>query len=111
MEGGQERLLKQLLSTYRCQNCNRRFDRDRFGVVARHEKLWVVSAKCTKCHSQQMFWVSLKDGVQPAPNEVTPLERRRLEALPQLSYDDVLDMHEFLSRFDGDFRNLFARKV
>ena len=59
---------------------------------------------------QQTFWVSLKDGCTPAPTEITPMERRRLEALPQLNYDDVLDMHEFLSRFDGDFQGLFARK-
>jgi len=108
MESAQERLFKQLLSTHRCTNCRHRFARDRFSVVARHEKLWVVSARCSACHLPQMFWVSLKHGIQLAPQELTPKERERLEAMPALTSDDVLEMHEFLARFDGDFQAFFA---
>jgi hypothetical protein len=42
---------------------------------------------------------------------LTPLERERFDALPELTSDDVLLMHEFLGQFDGDFRGLFARTV
>ena len=111
MESSQERLFRQLLSTHRCTNCRHRFDRDRFNVVARHEKLWVVSARCSSCRASQMFWVSLRNGIQLAPEEVSPLEREHFEALPELTSDDVLEMHEFLNEFDGDFRSLFARTV
>lgn len=111
MDTSQERLFKQLLMTHRCSNCRQRFDRDRFSIVARHEKLWVVSARCSACHMSQMFWVSLRHGIQPAPSEISPVEQRRLEMLPPVSPDDVLDMHQFLDRFDGDFRSLFARRV
>jgi len=111
MESAQERLFKQLLSTHRCTNCRQRFDRDRFSVVAKHEKLWVVSARCSSCHVSQMFWVSLRNGIQLAPEEVTPAERERFEALPGLTHDDVLDMHQFLTEFDGDFRGLFAHPL
>jgi len=111
MDTPQERLLRQLLSTHRCTNCRQRFRRDGFSFVARQEKLWVVSARCSHCHTQQMFWVSLKSGVQTHPGEVTPSERKRLEALPPVSSDDVLDMHEFLGCFDGDFAELFAKRV
>ena len=59
----------------------------------------------------QMFWVSLRNGIQPAPEELTPVERVKLESLPPLNADDVLEMHEFLGGFDGDFRSLFARSI
>lgn len=108
MESAQERLFKQLLSTHRCGNCRQRFSRDRFSVVAKHEKLWVVSARCSACHMAQMFWVSLRNGIQLAPEELTPAERERVESLPAVNGDDVLEMHEFLSKFDGDFRALFV---
>lgn len=111
MDSAQERLFRQLQTTHRCTNCRQRFERDRFNVVAKHERLWVVSARCASCHKSQMFWVSLKDGIQPMPSEISPTERRRLDSLPPISHDDVLDMHEFLSRFDGDFRALFVRRV
>ncbi len=111
METPHERLLRQLLSTHRCTTCRQRFRRDGFSFVARHEKLWVVSARCSACHTQQMFWVSLKNGVQATPAEISPTERKRLEALPPITSDDVLDMHQFLARFDGDFAELFAPRV
>lgn len=110
MDSAQERLLRQLLSIYRCSSCHQRFDRDRFSVLARHDRLWVVSARCSSCQTRQVFWVSLRDGVQIAPHEVTPVEHRRFSLLPAISSDDVLDMHEFLERFDGDFHGLFARR-
>jgi hypothetical protein len=108
MENAQERLFRQLLSTHRCSNCRHRFARDRFSVVARHEKLWVVSARCSACHLSQMFWVSLRHGIQRAPDDMTPAEAERLESMPVVTETDVLAMQEFLGSFDGDFRRLFA---
>jgi hypothetical protein len=110
MENGQERLFRQLLSTHRCGNCRHRFERDRFTIMAKHEKLWVVSAHCSACNKVQVFWVSLYRGIELAPQELSQAERERLEALPVINPDDVLEMHEFLSGFDGDFQALFARR-
>ncbi len=110
MDSAQERLFRQLLTTHRCSNCRQRFDRERFSVIARHERLWVISARCRACHTSQMFWVPLRDRGEGV-TEVTAAEQRRLDLLPPLSHDDVLSMHEFLERFDGDFRALFARRV
>jgi hypothetical protein len=111
MESGQERLYRQLLSTRRCSNCRHRFERNGFAVMAKHEKLWVISAHCSACNKMQVFWVSLKGGIELAPQELTAGERQRLEALPAITPDDVLAMHEFLGDFDGDFQTLFARRV
>ena len=66
MENGQERLFRQLLSTHRCGNCRHRFERDRFSIMAKHEKLWVVSAHCSACNKVQVFWVSLNRGIAGA---------------------------------------------
>jgi hypothetical protein len=57
-----------------------------------------------------MFWVSLRNGISAVNSEVSPVERRRFATLPPISFDDVLDMHEFLKHFNGDFRTLFARR-
>ncbi len=105
---GQEQKLKQLISTYRCHVCRRSFQRDHVRLAARHEQLWIVSVRCTLCRNQQVFWIALKDEVgesvlrdvarsdEPSPPEEEPL-----------TLDDVLDMHEFLESFNGDFQRLF----
>lgn len=79
--------------------------------MARYEKLWVVSAHCSSCEKVQVFWVSLQRGIELAPQEMSEGERERLQAMPAIIPDDVLEMHEFLSGFDGDFQGLFVRQV
>jgi hypothetical protein len=35
-------------------------------------------------------------------------DRARSADMPPISADDILDMHEFLDSFDGDFKDLFS---
>jgi hypothetical protein len=39
-------------------------------------------------------------------NELTPEEWDRFRKMSQIDADDVLDMHQFLRDFDGDFVSL-----
>lgn len=105
----QERLLKQLVSTFRCHVCRRSFEREQVRVTARHEQLWIVSVRCTSCRNQQVFWVALKDREEEVVlRDVTEDEQERFDEMPPVNGDDVLDMHEFLTGFNGDFIRLFT---
>ncbi len=103
---GQERLLKQLVSTFRCRVCRRTFGRDHVRVTARQDELWIVSVRCMSCRNQQVFWVSLQNQEEEALLQDID-EAERFETMDPISVDDVLDMHLFLARFDGDFKRLF----
>jgi hypothetical protein len=105
---GQEQKLKQLISSYRCHVCRRCFERDHVRLAARHEQLWIVSVRCSLCRNQQVFWIALKD--DKGESILQDVSERRDEvfaAMPPVTSDDVLDMHEFLRSFNGDFRRLF----
>lgn len=105
---GQEHLLKQLISTYRCSVCRRSFDRQHVRVAARHEQLWIVSVRCGLCRNQQIFWVALKDnGPETVLRDVTFEEEEHFAAMDPVTTDDILDIHEFLRGFNGDFKDLF----
>jgi hypothetical protein len=105
---GQEQKLKQLISSYRCHVCRRCFERDHVRLAARHEQLWIVSVRCSLCRNQQVFWISLKDDQREAILEdVSDTQDEEFTTLPPVSCDDVLDMHEFLRSFNGDFQRLF----
>jgi hypothetical protein len=107
--GGQERLLKQLVSTFRCPVCRRGFEGDHVRVAARHQHLWVVSVRCGRCRNQQVFWIALKDAQeQSILRDLTREEEEQFASLPPVTGDDVLDMHEFLRGFNGNFRGLFV---
>jgi hypothetical protein len=41
--------------------------------------------------------------------DVTVKEARHFEAMEPVTADELLDMHEFLRGFDGDFRTIFDK--
>jgi hypothetical protein len=101
----QERLLRQLLGTRRCKVCRREFDRQHMRLAARHEQLWIVSVRCRVCRNQEVFWITPKDF--DVETIVAADHARRAEE-PPINSDDILDMHEFLEDFDGNFKGLFS---
>lgn len=105
---GQEHRLKQLISSYRCHVCRRCFERDHVRLAARHEQLWIVSVRCSLCRNQQVFWIALKENQEETVLEdVSQGEDEQFAELPPITSDDVLDMHQFLRSFNGDFLRLF----
>lgn len=107
-QAGQEQLLKQLISTFRCHICRQSFEREQVRVTARHEQLWIVSVRCSRCRNRQVFWVALKENEDQVPRDVTADEEEKFAEMVPVNTDDVLDMHEFLTEFDGDFQDLFS---
>lgn len=106
---GQERLLKQLISSFRCHVCRQGYDRDHVRLAARQEQLWIVSVRCSLCRNQQVFWVALKDnGDESILRDVSQAEDEAFAVREPVSADEVLDMHEFLRDFNGDFQRLFS---
>jgi hypothetical protein len=105
---GHERALKQFISTRRCTHCRESFDRERIRVAARQDQLWIVSVRCGRCRNQQVFWIALKpNGEETLLKDMSKAEEAHFAGLSALTSDEVLDMHEFLRDFDGDFARLF----
>jgi len=106
---GQERLLKRLVSTFRCQICRHTFEGEQVRVAARHDQLWVVSVRCRRCRNQQVFWFALTDkDEQTMLRDLSEEEEQRFSTMDPVGSDDILDVHEFLQDFNGDFKGLFT---
>jgi hypothetical protein len=104
----QERALKQFISSHRCSFCRRAFGRENVRVAARQDQLWIVSVRCGLCRNQQVFWIALKpNGEETLLHDLSKAEEEHFAAMSAVTSDEVLDMHEFLQEFDGDFKELF----
>ncbi len=104
----------------RCSVCHHSFVPDDIHVISRKSDMWMMVVECSECRGRNFVAAVLNDG---DPSEAQLALRRLSERgdrieLPAttsssgesaVSVDDVLDMHEFLRGFDGDFRHLFAR--
>ena len=106
----------------RCSVCHRGFETDDVHVLSRKSDMWMLMVSCSECHARNFVAAVIGDG----DAEEAQLALRRLgeehigaqsalddEEVPAgdpVTVDDVLDMHSFLSSFDGDFQALFRRK-
>jgi hypothetical protein len=106
----------------RCSVCHRSYSADDVHVLSKKPDMWMMVVQCTDCHARSFVAAVLNDGdpdearlalrqlsTQARAEPSTEMDDAPLHGAP-ISIDDVLDMHQFLSGFDGDFRALFARR-
>ena len=110
----------------RCSVCHRRFKEDDVEVVSRKSDVWLMIVQCKDCHSRSFAAVV---GEASSPFDAESLLGLRSDGTIEISFemdtgifdteeadvvageridvDDLLEMHEFLETFDGDFDALF----
>lgn len=102
-----------------CSQCYYPHSLDDFQVVGRRDGLWVLRVHCTACHAEVYvaavvgeagFDVAETDGIDWLEAADVLVEDEIEDEPEPVTVDDVLDMHEFLETFDGDFHALFARR-
>ena len=103
----------------RCGVCHHVFAPEDIQVLSRRADMWMMVVSCTECHARNFVAAVLGDGDpseahlalrrlsrQHADRPVEPPESIDADASP-VTLDDVLDVHQFLRDFDGDFQRLF----
>ncbi|MBA2753159.1 MAG: hypothetical protein H0U40_01675 [Chloroflexia bacterium] len=113
----------------RCGVCHHTFVPDDVHVVSRKPAMWTMVVECDECHARSFVAAVLEDGdpreAKEALQDLTRSEVTGEDAigvlgrdddgfdptppLPVVTTDDVIDAHEFLRDFDGDFAALFAK--
>ena len=86
-------LLKKLMSSIKCVSCDKHYEEHNVEVLDNSEELWFLQVICSSCHIQSMVVAIMQKGNKSNV----------------ISTDDLLNMHEFLKGFSGDFSNLFRQ--
>ncbi len=105
----------------RCSVCHHEFVQDDIRIVSRTQDMWMMVVTCTECHARNFVAAVLGDGdpaeaqlalrrLSEAPSGIDLQPEDTLPAGDPVSIDDVLEMHQFLSGFDGDFGRLFGSR-
>jgi len=109
----------------RCTVCHRGFEPDDVHILSRKSDMWMLMVSCGECQARNFVAAVIGDG----DSEEAQLALRRLgeqhvrtklnfesdnalqvEPGEPISVDDLLEMHEFLLGFDGDFQALFRER-
>ena len=113
----------------RCTVCHHEFATDDIHVISRKPDIWTMLVECTDCHSRNFVAAVLNDGdpkeaqlalrrlSEQAIKEIKevkqPVKPEIVSEAPEtgerVTAGDVVDIHQFLSEFDGDFKALFKK--
>ena len=91
--------LKLLLSGMCCSVCKHDFDENAITVIREEKELLVLRITCPECGKG--FGIALLGTGKDSVKDDTPLE---FQPCPSpISYDDVLDAHNFIDKLDKDW--------
>ena len=104
-----ESIIKKLMSSIKCAVCGQCYEEDSIKIIGHQEDLWFLDVSCPVCHTQCLAAATVKEDKAPQViTDLTGAEQEKFGGVDRLTADEVLDMHNFLKNFDGDFSRLFC---
>jgi len=105
----EERLIKKLMTSMKCEECGQNYESYNVDVLGHREDMWFLRVHCPTCHTQCLVAAVVKEEkVLEEVNDLTDAEMGEHHH-ETIVVDDMLDMHNFLTDFNGDFSRLFSQ--
>jgi hypothetical protein len=102
--------IKHLITNIKCAVCQSHYEIEDIHIIDHRDELWVMAVTCGQCHTRGLIFAIVRETEEEESEsvaELTPEEWIKFREMSQIDADDVLDMHDFLRDFDGDFVGLF----
>ena len=107
----EEGLIKRVISLMKCGVCGQRYETDNVSVLGHEEGLWFLRLFCPSCQTQYLVAAVIREGkTLEVITDLTEAELDKFRDAGRLTADEMLDMHNFLKDFDGDFSRLLGQK-
>ena len=100
-------IVKHLMTSIPCAVCQHSYTPGDVHIVDHRDEVWIMAVTCAHCGTQGLVFAMIKEEESDSVSDPTPQEWARFREMPRIDADDVLDVHEFLRDFDGDFVSLF----
>ena len=107
----EETFIKRLVTSIKCAVCGQHYEVDNINVLGHHENLWFLKTRCSACHTQCLVAAVIKENKPPEViTDLTEAELDRFKNMGVITANEVLDIHNFLEDFSGDFSQLFSQQ-
>jgi flavoprotein len=105
----EESLVKRLISSIKCGACGQHYEESHIDIIEHNEELWFLRVFCSSCHTRCLVAAIIREEEKAEViTDLTEAELDKFKDLDGVRVDDVLDMHNFLKDFNGDFPNPFS---
>ena len=106
-----DNLIKRLIATIKCGTCGDHYHEDHVEIIEQNDDIWFLRVFCTACRVKSLVAAVIKKEKKPETvSDLSSAEITRFKYMDEVGEDDILDMHRFLSEFDGDFSGLFSER-
>ena len=106
----EDRLIKKLMMSMKCEECGQNYESFNIDILGHREDMWFLKALCSSCHTQCLVAAVVReDRVVQEVGDLTMAEVDKNQG-GAMEIDDMLDMHNFLVDFDGDFSSFFGQE-
>ena len=107
----EENLIKRLMTSIKCDSCGQNYEIYDVDVLGHSEDTWFLKVICSSCQVQSLVAAIVKEHQMPeVVTDLTDAELVKFADVGVVGADDVLNMHDFLKAFEGDFSRLFGRE-
>lgn len=106
----EESIIKRLIASIKCSACDRHYGTDNINILGHQGELWFLGVSCSACHSQYLVAAIIKEEVARLVTDLTEAELDKFRDTGVPTADEMLDMHNFLKDFNGDFSRLFEQR-
>lgn len=96
----------------KCSACGGEFNADALTVLEEGAQKTILHATCRKCQTSAIFFLSNNQAGMVTLGMVTDLDSQEVVAKfsnQAISSDEVIDAHQFISNYDGDFMELIKK--
>ncbi len=97
-------IIKHLKKVLPCNTCQKKFENEGIKVLSTYNSDALFHFSCFNCLNQLIIHVSVAE----QDDKVNNMNIQATNA-PNISQNDVLDIHNFLNQFNGDFKKLFTK--
>lgn len=103
-------LIKRLIASIKCGSCGQHYEEDNIDIIEHSDDLWFLRVLCSSCHVKSLVAAIIREDEKvEVITDLTEAERAKFKDMDGVRADDMLDMHNYLRDFNGDFPSLFRR--
>lgn len=99
-------LIKNLQISMRCPKCGKKYNLDEIFLKSYVGNTYFLQLNCSNCRTSVYASISVTGNLQNILKNIEKRQKHKNIVSQNIQANDIIDMHQFLEDFDGDFQSI-----